>query len=133
MRQRVEEITDGRGVDFVYDPIGGRYTEAALRATPWRGRLLVVGFANGEISKVLLNPALVTEREILGVYWGAAMRRNPAQHERNKRLLAEWFAAGKLKPAITERVPLSGAADAISRIAKRQTRGRVIMRPEAKD
>uniref|UniRef100_UPI001FE89FCA zinc-binding dehydrogenase n=1 Tax=Burkholderia guangdongensis TaxID=1792500 RepID=UPI001FE89FCA len=131
LRRRVDELTGGRGADVVYDPVGGKYTEAALRATAWRGRFLVVGFAAGEIPKIALNLALLKERDILGVFWGDAMRRDPAQHMENMRLLGEWFAAGKVKPAITERVPLARAADAIARMANRQVKGKVVVHPEA--
>ncbi|ALX12332.1 NADPH:quinone oxidoreductase [Burkholderia cepacia JBK9] len=131
LRRRVDELTGGRGADVVYDPVGGACSEAALRATAWRGRFLVVGFAAGEIPKIALNLALLKERDILGVFWGDAMRRDPAQHVANMRLLAEWFAAGKVRPAITERVSLAGAADAIARIASRRVKGKVVILPGA--
>ncbi|AYZ63986.1 NADPH:quinone oxidoreductase family protein [Burkholderia multivorans] len=131
LRRRVDELTGGRGADVVYDPVGGAYSEAALRATAWRGRYLVVGFAAGEIPKIALNLALLKERDILGVFWGDAVRRDPAQHAANMRVLAEWFAAGKVRPVITERVPLSGAADAIARMANRQVKGKVVILPDA--
>ncbi|WP_334041353.1 NADPH:quinone oxidoreductase family protein [Burkholderia ambifaria] len=131
LRRRVDELTGGRGADVVYDPVGGAYSEAALRATAWRGRFLVVGFAAGEIPKIALNLALLKERDILGVFWGDAVRRDPAEHMVNMRQLAQWFAAGKVRPAITERVPLSGAADAIARMANRQVKGKVVILPDA--
>ncbi|RQH08962.1 NADPH:quinone oxidoreductase family protein [Paraburkholderia dinghuensis] len=130
LRRRVDELTGGRGADVVYDPVGGKYTEAALRATAWRGRFLIVGFANGEIPRIAMNLALLKERDILGVFWGDAMRRDPAQHMENMRLLGEWFAAGKVKPAITECVSLLQATDAIARMANRQIKGKVIVHPE---
>lgn len=131
LRRRVDELTGGRGADVVYDPVGGAYSEAALRATAWRGRYLVVGFAAGEIPKIALNLALLKERDILGVFWGDAVRRDPTQHAANMRVLAEWFAAGKVRPVITERVPLAGAADAIARMANRQVKGKVVILPDA--
>ena len=131
LRRRVDELTGGRGADVVYDPVGGAYSEAALRATAWRGRFLVVGFAAGEIPKLALNLALLKERDILGVFWGDAVRRDPKQHVANMRLLAEWFAAGKVRPAITERVSLADAADAIARMANRQVKGKVVILPDA--
>jgi NADPH2:quinone reductase len=131
LRRRVEALTDGRGTDVVYDPVGGRYSEVALRATAWRGRFLVVGFAAGEIPKIPLNLALLKERAIIGVFWGDAMRRDPAQHQANMQLLGNWFAAGKVRPIISERVPLRDAADAIARMANRQVMGKVIVLPEA--
>ena len=131
LRRRVDELTDKKGVEVVYDPVGGSYSEAALRATGWRGRFLVVGFAAGEIPKIPLNLALLKERSIIGVFWGDAVRRDPAQHLANMRQLAEWFAAGKVRPVISERVPLAGAADAIARMAKRQVMGKVVVLPGA--
>lgn len=131
LRRRVDELTAGRGADVTYDPVGGRYSEVALRATGWRGRFLVVGFAAGEIPKIPLNLALLKERRIIGVFWGDAMRREPAQHLANMRLLGEWFASGKVRPVISERVPLMRAADAIARMANRQVMGKVIVLPEA--
>ncbi|KVX14382.1 NADPH:quinone oxidoreductase [Burkholderia ubonensis] len=131
LRRRVDELTGGRGADVVYDPVGGAYSEAALRATAWRGRYLVVGFAADEIPKIALNLALLKERDILGVFWGDAVRRDPTQHAANMRVLAEWFAAGKVRPVITERVPLAGAADAIARMANRQVKGKVVILPDA--
>lgn len=83
LRRRVDELTGGHGADVVYDPVGGAYSEAALRGTAWHGRFLVVGFAAGEIPKVALNLALLKERDILGMFWGDTVRRDRAQHEAN--------------------------------------------------
>ena len=131
LRRRVDALTDGRGADVAYDPVGGKYAEPALRATAWRGRYLVVGFAAGEIPKIALNLALLKERDILGVFWGDAMRRNPAQHQENVRLLGEWFRTGKIRPVITERVPLAEAVSTIARMSTRQVKGKVVVHPEA--
>ncbi|AFQ48527.1 alcohol dehydrogenase [Burkholderia cepacia GG4] len=131
LRRRVDELTGGRGADVVYDPVGGAYSEAAQRATAWRGRFLVVGFAAGEIPTLALNLTLLKERDILGVFWGDAVRRDPAPHAANMRQLAQWFAAGKVRPAITERVSLAGAAGAIARMANRQVKGKVVILPDA--
>jgi len=130
LRKRVDALTGGKGADVVYDPVGGKTTEIALRATAWRGRFLVIGFAAGEIPKVPLNLALLKERAILGVFWGDAMRREPAAHLANMKQLGEWFAAGKVKPVISERVPLAGAAAAIQRLADRQAMGKLVVLPE---
>lgn len=131
LRRRVDQLTAGRGADVVCDPVGGSLAEAALRATGWRGRYLVVGFASGEIPKIPLNLALLKERAILGVFWGDAMRRDPAQHQANMTQLGEWFNAGRLRPRISERVPLAGAAAAIARMAGRQVMGKVVVLLEA--
>jgi NADPH2:quinone reductase len=128
-RRQVEALTDGQGADVVYDAVGGVYAEPALRATAWRGRYLVVGFAAGEIPRLPLNLALLKERQILGVFWGEAMRRDPAQHTANMAQLGQWFAQGRLKPAITERVPLARAAEAIQRLADRRAMGKLVVLP----
>lgn len=130
-RRRVEALTDGQGADVVYDAVGGVHAEPALRATAWRGRYLVVGFAAGEIPRLPLNLALLKERQILGVFWGEAMRRDPAQHEANMAQLGRWFEQGLLRPAITERVPLDHAAAAIQRLADRQAMGKLVVLPGA--
>lgn len=131
LRRRVEALTDGRGADVVYDPVGGAHAETALRATAWRGRYLVVGFAAGEIPRIPLNLALLRERAILGVYWGEAMRRDPAALRADMGQLLQWFDAGKVRPVISERVTLAGAADAIARMANRQVKGKVVVLPQA--
>jgi len=128
-RRQVDTLTDGRGADVVYDPVGGVYSEPALRATAWRGRYLVIGFAAGEIPRLPLNLALLKERAILGVFWGDAMRREPARLAADLQQLGDWFAAGRLHPPVTERVPLEGAAAAMRRLANRQAMGKVVVVP----
>jgi NADPH:quinone reductase len=128
-RKAVEAIVGDKGVDVVYDPVGGAYSETALRLTGWRGRYLVVGFAAGDIPKLPLNLMLLKERVVQGVFWGAAMQREPAQHLANMKLLAEWFASGRIRPPVTERVPLEGAAAAMQRLAARQAMGKVVVLP----
>ncbi len=131
LRDAVKDFTGGKGVDVVYDPVGGDYSEPALRSTGWRGRFLVVGFAAGTIPKIPLNLALLNERSIVGVYWGESLVRDPAGHVRNVKQLLEWFAAGKVRPMISERVPLGGAAAAMGRMLQRQVVGKVVVLPEA--
>jgi NADPH2:quinone reductase len=128
-RRQVEALTAGAGADVVYDAVGGPYSEPALRATAWRGRYLVIGFAAGEIPKLPLNLALLKERALLGVFWGEAMRRDPAQLVADLRQLSGWFAAGKVRPPVTERVPLEGAAEAIARLAGRRAMGKLVVLP----
>lgn len=125
----VFELTSGWGADLVIDPLGGPYSAQALRATARGGRFLAVGFATGEIPHVPLNLALLGDRSILGVSWGEFVRRNPAQHHANVRLLKRWFAEGSICSIISERLPLSLAANAMARMAVRQVRGKVIIFP----
>jgi len=131
LRQRILDLTGGKGADVVYDPVGGAYTEAALRATAWRGRLLVIGFASGTIPAVKLNLALLKERSLIGVYWGEWTQRDPAGQRRNVEQLAAWFAEGKIKPAVMERVSLEEAPAAMQRLLQRKVKGKVVVVPGA--
>ncbi|HEV7444653.1 MAG TPA: NADPH:quinone oxidoreductase family protein [Steroidobacteraceae bacterium] len=130
LRERIQECTNRCGVDVVFDPVGGAYSEPALRSLRFGGRLLVVGFAAGEIPKLPLNLALLGERSILGVLWGEWTRRDPGGYSRNQRVLGEWYRAGRLRPAITERVDLAGAIGALKRMVDRQVSGKIIVLPE---
>ena len=127
LRRRVLDLTGGRGVDLVLDPVGGSLSESALRATAWRGALLVVGFAAGDIPRLPLNLLLLNERRALGVYWGEAIRRDPEEHADNLRQLLQWFDQGQLRPVITERIGLEQARDALERMAARAVTGKVVV------
>ena len=129
LRKRILELTAGKGADVVYDPVGGDYTEAALRATAWRGRLLVIGFAAGPIPKIAINHLLLKERSLIGVYWGDWTTKDPEGQRRNVARLSAWFVEGKIKPAISERVGLDGAAAAMQRLARRGVMGKVVVVP----
>jgi NADPH2:quinone reductase len=131
LRQRILDLTDGKGADVVYDPVGGAHTEAALRATAWRGRLLVIGFASGVIPQVKLNLALLKERSLIGVYWGDWVQRDPEGQRRNATLLAAWFAQGRIRPAVSERVALADAPAAMTRLLERKVKGKVVVVPGA--
>jgi NADPH:quinone reductase len=127
LRGRVKAITDGRGVDVVYDPVGGAYTEPALRSLAWRGRLLVVGFAAGEIPKIPLNLTLLKGCSIVGVFWGEFTRREPQRFAGSMQQLGRWYADGKLKPHVSQTYPLERAADALTAMANRQVKGKVVL------
>jgi NADPH2:quinone reductase len=129
LKDRINELTGGKGADVVYDPVGGSYTEPAMRALAWRGRLLVIGFAAGEIPKIPLNLALLKERSIVGVYWGDSVKHDPAGHLANMHQLHEWFAAGAIRPVVSEHFPLTAAKDAIAKIANRQVKGKIVVLP----
>lgn len=131
LKDRINELTAGKGADVVYDPVGGPYTEPALRALAWRGRLLVIGFAAGEIPKIPLNLALLKERSIVGVYWGDSTRHDPAGHMANLQQLQTWFAAGTIRPVVSERFPLAAAKEAIAKIANRQVKGKIVVLPNS--
>lgn len=128
-RHQVVALTDGQGVDVVCDAVGGPCSEAAFRATAWRGRYLVVGFAAGEIPRLPLNLALLQERAVLGVFLTAALQREPLLFGVYARQLIEWFGAGRLHPPITQQVPLEGVADAMRRMSSRDVMGRIVVVP----
>jgi NADPH2:quinone reductase len=131
LRARLKELTGDKGVDVVYDPVGGAYSEPALRASGWGARFLVVGFAAGEIPRIPLNLALLKERVVVGVYWGDWTRHDPAGHARNTRQLTQWLAEGRIRPLISERVSLAEAPAALARLAERKVKGKIVVLPEA--
>ncbi len=127
LSQEIKAHTDGAGADVVYDPVGGDYSEAALRATNWEGRFLVIGFASGPIPKIPLNLTLLKGCSIVGVFWGASRVREPERHEQNVRELMELFVAGKVKPHIHATYPLEQAVEALNLIAERKVQGKVVV------
>ena len=127
LRERIKQLTGGRGVDVVYDPVGGPYTEPALRSTGWRGRLVVIGFAAGDIPKIPLNLPLLKGSSIVGVFWGDFTRREPQAFAARMRQLGEWFEQGKLKPHVSETLPLDRAVDALQMMASRRVTGKVVL------
>jgi NADPH2:quinone reductase len=131
LRERIKALTSGTGPDVVYDPVGGPYTEPALRSIAWRGRLLVVGFAAGDIPKIPLNLTLLKGCAIVGVFWGEFTRREPARFAEAMQRLDRWYAEGKLKPHVSETFPLERAADALTLMANRQVKGKVVLTVDA--
>jgi NADPH2:quinone reductase len=129
LRERIKALTDGRGVDVVYDPVGGAYTEPAFRALGWRGRLLVVGFAAGDIPKLPLNLPLLKGASVVGVFWGDFARREPKAFSDSVRQLGRWYAEGRLRPHVSQTLPLSRAADALKLMAARQVKGKIVLTP----
>ncbi len=127
LRERIKAITGGKGADVVYDPVGGTYTELALRSIAWRGRLLVVGFAAGDIPKIPLNLTLLKGCAIVGVFWGEFTRREPQRFLAAMDKLGRWFAEGKLKPHVSGTFPLERAADALAMMAGRNVKGKVVL------
>ena len=127
LRGRIKTLTDGKGADVVYDPVGGPYTELALRSIAWRGRLLVVGFAAGDIPRIPLNLTLLKGCAIVGVFWGDWARREPGHFAEAMARLDRWYADGKLKPHISATFPLERAADALGLMASRQVTGKVVL------
>lgn len=131
LKTRIKELTGGQGADVVYDPVGGRYSEAALRATGWEGRFLVVGFAAGEIPKIPLNLTLLKSCDIRGVFWGMFVMREPERHFANVAELLEWFRAGRIRPRVCATYGFEDVAQALNDIAERRVTGKVVLIPPA--
>jgi len=131
LRERIKALTAGKGVDIIYDPVGGAYAEAALRSSNWRARFLVIGFAGGDIPKIPLNLPLLMERSIVGVYWGEWSRRTPQEFASAVRQLSGWFREGRLKPHVMATYPLEKAADAMRLLAERRVKGKVVVTMDA--
>ena len=129
LRERLKALTGGKGVDVVCDPVGGKYSEQALRSTAWRGRFLVVGFADGEIPRIPLNLALLKGCAIVGVFWGDFIRREPANAERDVRELVGMVLSGRIKPLVSARYPLADTRQALEAIMRRAVQGKVVIQP----
>jgi len=127
LRERIKAITGGKGADVIYDPVGGPYTEPALRSIAWRGRLLVVGFAAGDIPKIPLNLTLLKGCAIVGVFWGEFTRREPERFAEEMRQLGRWYGEGRIRPHISATYPLDRAADALNDMAQRKVVGKVVL------
>jgi NADPH2:quinone reductase len=127
LRARIKAITKGNGVDVIYDPVGGPYSELALRDMAWGGRFLVVGFAAGDIPKIPLNLPLIKGCSIVGVWIGAFARRDRARHRANVVELGRWFQEGKIKPHISATYPLERAAEALNALSQRRVIGKVVL------
>lgn len=130
LRERIKALTGGRGVDVVYDPVGGNFTEVALRSVGWGGRYLVVGFAAGEIPKVAANLLLLKGSALVGVFWGEFVRREPALNAENMKLLFSWLRERRIRPLISKRYPLSQAPQALEALLSRQAIGKLVILPQ---
>jgi NADPH2:quinone reductase len=127
LKERVKALTGGAGVDVVYDPVGGPYTEQALRATGWNGRFLVIGFTAGEIPRVPTNLTLLKGCSIIGVFWGMFMARNPAQGRAQLEEILAWAKEGSLKPHVHATYPLERALDALVDMDQRRVQGKAVV------
>ena len=127
LRDEIKALTDGKGPDVVYDPVGGDLAEPVFRSIAWRGRYLVVGFAQGGIPAVPWNLALLKGASIVGVFWGEYARREPKANAKALAELAQWYAAGKVKPVIDQRLPMKDLPKAFERMGTRQVRGKLVM------
>ena len=126
-REQVKTLTDGKGVDVVYDAVGGHYAEPALRSMAWGGRYLVVGFAAGDIPKIPLNLPLLKGCAVVGVFWGEFATRQKKDNQANMMQLFGWLMQGKIKPHISAEYPLEQAAQALNDLLERKATGKVVL------
>ncbi|CUI04572.1 NADPH:quinone oxidoreductase family protein [Massilia sp. P8910] len=131
LREAIKAATDGKGPDVIYDPVGGIYAEPAFRSIGWRGRYLVVGFANGEIPRLPLNLTLLKGASLMGVFWGEFAKREPKANLAAMRELMGWLAEGKIRPRISGRYTLEQTAQALNDMAARKVTGKVVIVPDA--
>ncbi len=129
LKARAKELTGGKGVDVVYDPVGGDFSEAALRASGWDARYLVIGFAAGPIPKIPLNLALLNSRNIMGVFWGAWVGREPRANAQNLKEIFDYFEDGRFKPQISASYDLGEYAKAFEDLLNRRVKGKVVLTP----
>jgi NADPH2:quinone reductase len=127
LKDQCKLLTGGKGVDVVYDPVGGELAQQALRALAWHGRYLVIGFACGDIPKFPANIALLKEASIIGVWWGPWAARHPADSMQNMKELAVMLTKGELTPRVTEVYPLEQFANAFASLSNRKAKGKVIL------
>ncbi|WP_458758764.1 NADPH:quinone oxidoreductase family protein [Afipia sp. TerB] len=129
LKEALKRIGGDKGIDIVFDPVGGSYAEAGVRALAWKGRFLVIGFAGGEIPKIPLNLALLKGCDIRGVFWGSYMKRDPKHGRASLEKLMQWAAEGKISSHVDRTFPLAQTVDALKVLAGRQAMGKVIVNP----
>ncbi len=127
LKDRIKELTNGKGVDVIFDPVGGSFSEAALRAIAWKGRHLIVGFANGEIPKIPVNLTLLKGASIVGVFWGAFAQKEPQKSLANIHQLLTWFSEGKINPHIDKTYSLQDAPKALGDMMDRKVKGKIVI------
>jgi NADPH2:quinone reductase len=127
LKDAIRAATDGQGADLVYDPVGGSLAESALRAMAWGGRYLVIGFASGDIPKLPLNLVLLKGCDVVGVFWGSHVEREPDAHRVNMLQLLDWCAKGRIAPHVYKTYGLDATADALRAIAQREIKGKAIL------
>ncbi|MEM7428690.1 MAG: NADPH:quinone oxidoreductase family protein [Pseudomonadota bacterium] len=129
LKDALKEVSGGKGVDVVYDPVGGDLAEEAVRGTGWNGRFLVIGFAAGTIPKIPLNLVLLKGCSLVGVFWGSFLQRTPDHHATNMAMILNWVKEGKIRPHIDSTYPLAEVPEALKALAERRVMGKVIVKP----
>jgi len=131
LREAVKALTDQRGADVVYDPVGGDLFHASLHCTAWSGRIVTLGFASGRVPDIPANILMVKNLAVLGLYWGSYRQHAPALVARQFGELFRWYEQGLLRPLVGETLDLSQAAEALARLKARQARGKVVLRTDS--
>jgi NADPH2:quinone reductase len=127
LREAIKALTQGKGPDVIYDPVGGDFAEPAFRSIAWRGRYLVIGFASGAIPSLPLNLALLKGASIVGVFWGDFAKREPQANSAMMAELAQWYTSGKIKPVIDSTMPMSELKAAYAHMGTRAVKGKLVM------
>ena len=127
LRDAIKALTDGKGPDVIYDPVGGDFAEPAFRSIAWRGRYLVVGFASGPIPALPFNLALLKGASIVGVFWGDFARREPKANAAMMAELAQWYGQRKIKPVIDSTMPMKDLKAAYAHMGSRNVKGKLVM------
>jgi NADPH2:quinone reductase len=127
LKERIKTLTVGKGVDVIYDPVGGNYSETALRGMAWEGRYLVIGFAAGAIPRIPLNLTLLKGCSIMGVFWGSFASRDPQRNQAHLRELMAWYLEGRVKPHVSATYPMDRAADALNDLLARKVTGKAVL------
>ena len=127
LREALKTLTDGKGPDVIYDPVGGDLAEPAFRSIAWRGRYLVVGFAAGPIPTLPLNLTLLKGASIVGVFWGDFAKREPQANRAMMQELATWYLQGKIKPVIDQTLPMTELKTAYALMTSRQVKGKLVL------
>jgi NADPH:quinone reductase len=127
LRERVKSLTGGRGVDVVYDPVGGDAFDQSLRSIAWEGRIIIIGFAAGRIPQIPANLVLVKNIDIIGFFWGSYRRYKPELQAQSFQQLFRWYEEGKLKPHVSHRLPLAEVAQALELLKTRKSTGKVVI------
>ena len=129
LKEELKTISDGKGVDVIFDPVGGDVFETVARTMARNGRLLVIGFASGTIPKLAVNLALVKEFSVVGVFWGAFTRGEPEEYKKNMIELFYWYENKLIEPLVEEKFPLSEASVVLEKILSRGAKGKIILKP----
>jgi len=127
LRDAIKTLTDGKGPDVIYDPVGGDYAEPAFRSIAWRGRYLVVGFASGPIPSLPMNLMLLKGASVVGVFWGDFAKREPKANQAMMMELAQWYGQGKIKPVIDRTMPMAELKAAYAHMGSRHVKGKLVM------